>query len=174
MEKHQWVSYLTRLSRQHGGMSALIHHDFESRSGDVVEACEHVPRRYLRRYAVVSKIHPWAQYLWRDPAGTPIFPDERRVYDRVSQDRNTDLFVNTLIRLGIPIGMGAILWKDRHPNPRHVFAIAILRPGDPKKGDAFTREEKDLFARQIPALVKDIQTHDRVRSLRGDMTDFKR
>lgn len=162
-----WASYLTRTCQQYGckAMAGLILHDFALQSGEVLESCNNVPKRYRWAYAKLAKNHPWAQYMWRDPAGTMIFPDERRVIDRVSQNRNIDAFVRALIKRNIPIGIGAVLWKDNHPNPRFVVAIAILRPGNPYNGDTFSRNEKDVFACEIPPLVNEIKNHERVRKI---------
>jgi hypothetical protein len=161
-----WVSHLTMLGERFGGKAALILHDFESQRGEIVDAGENVPRRLRTEYASVAKNHPWGTYMWSKEPGYAIFPDALSVAIRTDQQDNYVAFTKLLKKYDIEIGMGAILWKDRHLEPRFVFAVGVLRPGDPYKGDQFSKEDKDIFSTElVPNMVKHIQDHERVKAI---------
>lgn len=154
-----WKKCLTQLATQHDGVAGLIYHDFSKHAGDILAASEGVPSVLLATYPRISKNHPWAPYMWRDPIGTLIFGEEREVHARIADDYNSEAFLHALLHHNLARGMGAILWKDRPVAPRWVIAVGILKHSSLSDSQVFSSSDQEQFLMLIPALTEVAKRH---------------
>lgn len=162
-----WRKCLTRLAGHYGGIAGLVSHDFSRRNGDVLAASDGVSAELVETYRRISRHHPWAPYMWRDPVGTPIFAEEREVHERIADDRNSEPFIEALLLHNIVRGMGAILWKDRDVAPRWVIAVGILKHSSLSDFSVFSEAEQDGFLELVPGLTEVARRHPFVLGRQG-------
>jgi hypothetical protein len=154
-----WTALLEMLEDRYNGMAALLGHEYNPPSGDVIEYSSSWNPETIKMYPDYARGLPWARFMWAEDEGYVIVGERRYVREMQQNEAEHIRFQEEFLikeNLRYARGLGAILWKDKMPGPQSCVVIGVLRPLD--RG-SFSDLDIAEFEAIVPEMRKRIKRH---------------